>query len=164
MNGFQLFALYSIVISANAGSSATAITTITANIVPAASFSVTDTISLSQQAANILPISTAGHRDNSPNSAFANRVILNTTDRRTTARFSVKSSQNLAYDISMPPHVSVSNNKSSITANISHTVNAHGQLNIDEVHELKIGGAFKDTTAQNTGAYHGLIDITVNYN
>lgn len=158
-NVFQLIALYSIAITANAGSSATAITTITANIVPTASFSVTEPILFSQQLANSLPISTTGHRENTPNSAFANSVILRTTNTGTTAKFSVKSSQNLAYDVSMPTRVSVSDSKSNITANISHTPDAHEELNINEEYEFKIGGAIKDT-----GAYHGLIDITINYN
>jgi len=89
---------------------------------------------------------------------------LRTTDTNKPAKFRVKSSQNLIYDVSMPSHISASNNKRKIKAYINHTLDADAQLNINEGYELEIGGSLKDDAEKNNGAYHGVIDITVNYN
>lgn len=161
INVFWIFTLYSILITANAGSSATTITTVTANIVPAVSFSVTQPIMLTQQASNNLPGTSAG---NEGNTSLSNNIILRSTNIKHTTKFRVKSSQKLAYDVSVPEHVSVSDYNSKITANITYKPHAQEQLNINEEHVLDIGGVLIDAIEHNRGAYHGLIDITVNYN
>jgi hypothetical protein len=161
---FLLAILGSVAITVNAGSSATAITTITANIVPAASFSVSAPILLSQQSVNKPLIATTSQHQNSSKSVIPNSIILRTNDTQSPAKFSAKSSQNLAYDISMSSHVSATDNKINITADINHTLDVHGQHNNNDEHELIINGLVMDTADQDTGIYHGLIDITINYN
>ena len=164
INAFRLITLYSVATTANSGSSATAITTITANIVPAASFSVTAPIILNRQTSNPASRSNVSQEEDILKPAFAGGAMLRTTDTNYPAKIRINSSQNLIYDVSMPSHISASNNKRKIKAYINHTLEADAQLNINEGYELEIGGSLKDDAEKNNGAYHGVIDITVNYN
>ncbi len=159
-----LIILNSIVFIAEAGSSATAITTITAKIVPAASFSVSESILLSRQAAASNRTTISHHPAHAAAPVSGNSVILNTINSENSAKFRVDSSQDMAFNISMSSSVLITDNTKNITANISRRHPDKGQLNINEEHELKIDGVVSSTESRNTGAYHGLIDITVNYN
>jgi len=164
INAFRLITLYAVTTTANSGSSATATTTITANIVPAASFSVTAPIILNRQTSNPAPRSNVSQEQNISKPTFTNSAMLRTTDTNNPARFRINSNQNLIYDVSMPSHISASNNKRKIKAYISHTLDADARLNINQGYELEISGSLKDDAEKKNGTYHGDIDITVNYN
>lgn len=161
---FQLSILYTIAITANADSSATAFTTISANIVPAASFSVSTPVLLAQQTANVPLASATNHAINTSTSKFSNSILLRTPDGQSPVKFMVKSSQNLAYDVSISSHTSDFDNTGSINENINHTLDAHVKINIHEEHEMYIDGSMLNASEKNTGTNHGLIGITVNYN
>ena len=164
INAFRLITLYSLATTANSGSSATAITTITANIVPAASFSMTAPVILNQQTSNPASRSNVSQKEDILKPTFASSAILRTTDTNNPTRFRVNSNRNLIYDVSMPSHISASNNKREIKAYINHTLEADAPLDINEGYALEIGGSLKDDAENNNGDYHGVIDITVNYN
>jgi len=160
----MLIGLCLIVITANAGSSATANTTITTNIVPAASFSISNPIVLTQHTGNRHRNLVSTQLQHTIKSTSDNRVILNTVDTIYPPKLRINSTQKLTYDISMPPLVSASGYERNITANINNTSWKDDQPDVNAERLLKIDGTGTNNIHQDAGTYHGTIDITVNYN
>ena len=164
INVVLLIMLNSVASVADAGSSATAITTISANIVPAASFTVSNSILLEQSATSRVQATNIYHSGQVTKPLSAHKVILKTDNTKTPARIMVSSSQNMAFNISMSSSVRISDDTKNITASINHIPQDEIKLDINKEHELRIDGIIPNTESNNSGSYHGLIDITLNYN
>ena len=143
-----LFGMCSATVSAGSGSSATAVTTISANIVPAASFMVTEPVILNR---------TTGATDHS--SVMANpagRVTLSSADP---PQMQIRSSQDLVYDLSIPASISIPGIAQEVLTRFDEAGQRQGRRDTGHQFLLEITGP-----AQNMRTYKGLIDITVNYN
>ncbi len=156
-NALLLSGLFSITLTAEAGSFATAITTISANIVPAASFAVSDTVLLRQPASK----SVDTYHGNTINMKPGDRVSLSSSKP---AKLLINSSQNLVYDVSMPATVSITGNENNISTHLDYTPRENGQQAPNEDVLLEIGGELTNDNNPDAGTYQGLVDITINYN
>ena len=156
-NAFILFGLSSITLSAEAGSSATAITTISANIVPAASFSVIEPVLLRQGTSQ----SAGSSQHHTAISNHGDHVIPSSVEP---AKLKINSSQNLIYDVSLPSAVGISGNEGGASTRIGYSSSKNNaQVQNKEV-LLEIDAAVSSDKTPKTGTYQGLFDITVNYN
>lgn len=165
INSFLIILLYSITVTTDAGSSATAITTISANIVPAASFTVSSPILLNQGSVDRQRLLSSKFQQGIASKiTSSNGLNPGPTVTGKATRLSVESSKNLVYDVSLSPQINATDNGSHITAKIRHSLENNGQTNSTEEFKLEIDGSLTGDKSQDTGAYRGLIDITVNYN
>lgn len=152
-----LFSLLSMAPSAMAGSSATATTTISANIVPAASFTARDSVVLIPRG----PGQGGGNESVSNQASSATGLTLDTIG---TARFSINSSNNVIYDLSIPASVDARSNAANMTTRIDEFRHVdHPYRNIEE-YQLRLNGAVDRIDRAGDGTFRGLLDITVNYN
>ena len=143
--------------AAIAGSSATAITTISANIVPAASFSASRPLLL-----NELPADFASAENHKLRALTRGRRVLLGTAKP--AEFFLKNDQNLVHDISVPSFSRASDQTGRKSVSIEH-ISSEKSYNIDSGHyTIDIDEAVLNNKNSKAGTYRGLIDITVNYN
>ena len=152
-----LFSLLSMAPPAPAGSSATAITTISANIVPAASFSARDPVVMTLQ----------GPGRGSGNGPVSNQASGDTSlrlDTVGTAKFSINSSHNVIYDLSIPASVEASRDAASITTRIDESRHEARPYRDIEEYQLRFNGSVHRIDRPGDGTFRGLLDITVNYN
>ena len=152
-HAFFLFALCSAAAAAQAGSSATAITTITANIVPAASFSAAEPVILTRS------FGSTDHKAATTNQS--GHVTLSSAEP---TKLHIKSSQNLIYDLSIPASVSVPGIVHEVSTRFDKTRPQPSQGKTGNPVLMDITGAVNPARTQEPGDYKGLIDITVNYN
>ena len=150
---FALLGLCSAVVTAEAGSSATAITTISANIVPAASFTVAGPVTLHRSVGltehNAVATSQAGH------------VTLSSADP---TKLQIRSSPSLVYDLSIPASISVPGIAHEVATRFDKTRQRQDRSDTGDQVLMDVVGAVKNTRTQEPGTYQGQIDITVNYN
>lgn len=152
-----LFSLLAMAPPASAGSSATAMTTISANIVPAASFTARDAVVLIPQD----PGRVSGTDPVSDQVPGATGLTLDTIG---TAKFSINSGHNVIYDLSIPAAVEVRGSAANMTTRIDEFRDEdHPYRNIEE-YQLRFNGSLHPVERPGDGAFRGLMDITVNYN
>jgi len=143
--------------AATAGPSATAVTTISANIVPIASFSGTDVLQLNALVDNI----TARRHSIQPGAMQGEGVILGGSGP---VEFRIDGNQNLEYDISVPSSTRISDRTGSVSTDIEHISREDYYDRDASQYIMKIDEAVLKDRDPKAGQYRGLIDITVNYN
>ena len=137
-------------------SSATALATISANIVPLTSISSSGTL--------ILTARTNKQYTNTPNKSTENSVILSTASSKDFLKFKISNSREIAYDISISPIADMSDKTGKITLDNLH-IQKHEQISkYKKENGLIIDGTLLDTNTQKTINYKGQADITVHYN
>lgn len=137
---------------------ATATATVTANIVPASSFSISESIQLS----------TAAEKNNDVQQTLINnnRIEISSLNSKDAVKVKIISGHNNTYDLSISSKSILTSSKSSNKLEID-SLKLHKDtpsLNHNNEQGLIIEGVLTKPDSKSTGPYSGITEITVNYN
>lgn len=136
----------------NATAGATATATVTANIVPAVTVTMPDSVMMAQATNSVLP----EHKES---------INLSTVAVDDAAKFNIKSSGKFTYSMTVSSRVNISNkagNKASI--NNFRLPLSNGYVTSNKQHELHMAGALDKGNESNSGLYMGQVYLTANFN
>ena len=151
-----IIGLSPVIFEANAAATATA--TVTANVVPASSFSISESIHLN----------TAPEKNSDVQRTLIdnNRVEISSLNNKDAVKVKINSYQNNIYDLSISSKSVLTSSNSSNKIKIDNLKihNNIPSLNSNNEQGLIIEGVLTKPDSKNTGPYSGTTEITVNYN
>ena len=151
-----IIGLASVIFEADAATIITA--TISANIVPASSFSISESIHL-----NISPEKNSDVQQTLINNS---RIETSSLSNKNAVKVKIISYQNNIYDLSISSESILTNSNSPNKIKIGNLKvhNTTPSLNSNNEQELTIGAALTKPDSKSTSSYTGTTEITVNYN
>lgn len=136
-------------VSMNAAA-ATASATVTANIVPAVTVTMPDSILMGQVKNSVL-----SERNESINLSTVNNA----------AKFNIKSSGKFTYSMTVSSKVNLSNKSGNkVSMSNFHLPSKGGYVTSEKAQELRMAGALDNAKKPNNGAYTGQVYLTANFN
>ncbi len=150
-----IIGLAPVIFEANA---ATATATVSANIVPASSFSISENIQLSMAAKK--------NSDVQQTIINNNRIEISSLNSKDAVKVKIISGHNNTYDLSISSKsiLTSSNSSNKIKIDSLRLRKDTPSLNSNNEQELIIEGVLTKPGSKNTGPYSGTTEITVNYN
>lgn len=143
--------------------SATAIATVSANIVPISSISASGAIILTTQGNNKY-VGTNSQYSGTPNISSDNNIRLSTLSSKDSLKFKISSSRNMTYDISISSTADMSDNKTEILLDNLHIKTTEVGPKHKEENRLVVNGSLLDNNKQKTNFYKGQAVFSINYN
>ena len=137
-------------------SSATAVATATATIVPHSEFAISDVIKL-----GLKP-----DMDNDKEYSTINRsgAVMSSLNANNMAKIKINSSHNRIYNISVLPHQDITNDSNKIKFKNMKVANELELLNSKGEQELILEGTIIKPNIKYKSSYFDTVDITMNYN